>query len=124
MARDPNRMQEATARLTSRLKSHAAVTVTYSRGATVIEDVSAAVGRTEFEIMQGEAMIAHESRDYLIEKSDLVAGITQWVPQSGDRITESDGRVYEVSVPRPFHVYESMGPDGTTFKIHTTGPKP
>jgi hypothetical protein len=123
MTRNPNRMQEAVDRLMATFKVNAAVVISYARGATAVAGISAAVGRTPFEVVQGEAMIVHESRDYMIDTDDLIVAGVQWYPASGDLITEADGRIYEVSVPRPYNVYESMGPDGTVFKVHTIGPK-
>lgn len=117
MARIANRMQEATNRLMSRLLGYASVTITYSRGANSITNITATVGRTPYDVVQGEVMIAHESRDYMIDK----CAIAPWIPANGDRITEEDGRVYEVSMPKPFNVYESIGPEGLVLKIHTIG---
>jgi hypothetical protein len=118
MARNPNRMQEAVDTLMSKFVQAAAVVITYTHGATVITGLSATVGRTPFEISDGAVMIAYESRDYLIAKADLVYAGAQLTPASGDRITDG-GRVYEVSIPKPLNVFESIGPDGTVFKIHT-----
>ena len=123
MTRNPNRMQEATDRLMSRFNLCASVMISYNRGGIVIDWIMATVGRTPFDVVDGPVMIAHESRDYIIAKADLVtADGEQLTPASGDRITEADGRVYEVSVPKPFNVYESMGPGGSVFKLHTIGP--
>jgi hypothetical protein len=122
MTRNQNRMQEATDRLMEKFQRSAAVVITYTRGSTVIADVKATVGRTPFEVVDGGVLIAHESRDYLIDKADLVSGGTQLTPATGDKITEADGRAYLASIPKPLNVYESMGPDGTAFKVHTVGP--
>jgi hypothetical protein len=121
MSRNPNRMQEATDRLMEKFQQTAAVVISYTNGSTVITGIEATVGRTPFEVMDGAVLIAYESRDYLITKADLVSGGTQLTPASGDKITEADGRVYVVSVPKPNYVYESVGPAGTVFKIHTKG---
>jgi len=123
MTRNPNRMQEAVDRLMGKFQKSAAVIVSYSRGAMIITGILATVGRTPFDVVQGDVMIAHESRDYMIARADLVSGGTPMIPMNGDRITEADGRIYEVSIPKPYNVYESMGPDSTVFKIHTIGPK-
>lgn len=123
MARNPNRMQEATDRLMGRMQQSASVLVTYCDGATTIPNIMATVGRTPFMVESGGVMIAHESRDYLIAKAVLVIGGNQLIPRNGCRIREPDGRVYEVSVPKPYNVYESIGPAGTVFKIHTVGPQ-
>ena len=122
MARNPNRMIEAVEKLASDLNVHASILVAYTQGATTLTDVLATVGRTPFEVMDGEVMIAYESRDYIIRAADLAVGGTRIIPASGDTITEADGKVYEVSVPKPLNVYESFGPTGTVLKIHTKGP--
>jgi hypothetical protein len=116
-------MQGAVDTLMSRFKLCAAVIVEYADGGISIKGIPATVGRRLFDVVDGPVMIAHESRTYFIEKVYLVtADGEQLIPRSGVRITEADGRVYEVSVPKPFNVYESMGPGGSVFKIHTIGP--
>jgi hypothetical protein len=112
-------MQEAVDTLIAKFQSSASVLITYSRGAMILADVSATVGRTPYDVMSGEIMTAYESRDYMILKADLISAGVQIVPASGDLITEADGRVYEVSVPQGLYLYESIGPSGTVYKIHT-----
>jgi len=114
-------MQEATDRLMASFQKSAGITISYSRGTMIIAGITATVGRSPYNIMDGDVMIAYESRDYIIKKSDLQLAGLQFTPQSGDRITESDGGVYEVSIPKPLNVFESIGPDGTVFRIHTKG---
>lgn len=116
MARNPNRMQEATDLLMGKFKAVAAVTISYRRGATTISNISATPGRTPFEVLEGSVMVAYESRDFIVERTDLAS---LYPPLSGDVITADDGRVYEVSMPVPLHVYESIGPQSTVTKIHT-----
>ena len=117
-------MQIAADKLIGDFQDYAAVTVTITRGSSItIEDVTATVGRTPYDIIDGDAMISMETRDYFIEKTDYVNGSTQLYPQQGDRITEDDGRIYEVSCPKGDNVYEALGPDGGIFKIHTVGKK-
>ncbi len=113
--RNPNRMQEAVDHLKSRFDSHASMVVSYSRGSTVLADIPATTGRTPFNVEEAGVLVAYESRDYMISAADL-EGL---IPASGDLITEANGNVYVVAVPKPFNVYESIGPDGTVFKIHT-----
>lgn len=118
-----NRMQEAVDILMDTFKNFCGITITYKRGTTSITGILAAVGRTPYDVVQDDVMISHESRDYLIDKADLVYGGAQWTPQSGDSIIEADGRIYEVAMPKQFNVFESMGPAGNVFKIHTIGSK-
>ena len=108
MSRNPNRMQEATDRLMGQFQQAASVPVTYTQGTTIITGIKATVGRTPFEVLDGQVAITFESRDYLIAKSDLMG----LIPQNGDAITEANGRRYEVLMPKPLNVYESIGPDG------------
>jgi hypothetical protein len=120
MARNPNRMQEATDRLMGKFQQTAGVVVTYTKGSLVLSNVTATVGRTPFDVSDGQVMTAYESRDYLIKKSDLMYLGLHITPENGDRITEASGRVYEVGMPdKSMNVFESIGPDGTVFKIHT-----
>ena len=116
--RETNRMQEAVDRLMDRLQEYASVTITYMRGPNVIASgIRATVGRTPFEVQDGEIWTAFESRDYLLAKEDI--GVE---PASADIIIEeSNGRKYEVSVPKPLFVFESIGPHGSVYKIHTKG---
>ena len=116
-------MQEAADRLLATFQQNAAVIVSYTRGGSTLVGINATVGRTPFEVVEGSVMITRESRDYIIARTDLAIDGDMFAPASGDRITEADGRVYEVAAPRGFNVYESIGPDGTVLKIHTVGPK-
>ena len=119
MSRNPNRMQEAVDTLMDKFTQAASIVVTYVQGATTITGLSATVGRTPFEVSSGAVVIAYESRDYIIAKADLVTSNgTPITPKTGDRITDG-GRVYEVSIPQPLAVYESIGPNGSVLKIHT-----
>jgi hypothetical protein len=106
-----------------RFQNFAAVTISYVRGDTQIDGISATVGRTPYDVVEGDVMVSHESRDYIVNRADLVDGATQLIPINGDRIIEADGRIYEVSMPKRFNIFESMGPDGKVLKIHTIGKK-
>ena len=113
-----NRMQEAVDMLMEKFQENAAVFITYMRESMVIASgIKATVGRTPFEVQDGEIWTAFESRDYLLAKEDIGTE-----PASGDIIIEEDsGRKYEVSVPKPLFVFESIGPNGSVYKIHTKG---
>jgi hypothetical protein len=116
-------MTEAVARLAGVFAVNASDLITYTQGQTTISDLKATIGRTPFEVMDGEVMIAYESRDYIVSAADMVDGNGDPViPASGDTITDADGTVREVSVPKPLNVYESIGPTGAVLKIHTKGP--
>ena len=118
MTRNPNRMQEAVDVLLGRLQGYATVSITYTRGAQSVT-LLATVGRTPFQVMDGEVVIAYESRDYILPAADLTFdGTTPVKPASGDLISDG-GRTYEVTVPKPLNVFESIGPNGSVLKIHT-----
>ena len=117
--RNPNRMQEAANILKNKLREHAVNRVAYSRGTIIIGGVPATVGHQTYDVTDGEVMLAYQNRDYFIAKTDLIMDETQLYPASGDRITECDGRVYEVSMPKGLHVFENIGPNDEVFKIHT-----
>ena len=121
MTRNANRMQEAVDLLMADFQDNAATIVTYSRGAATISGISVTVGRTPYEVMEGEMLVAYESRDYFVKKADLVASGVELIPAAGDRITEANGHIYEVMVPKPFNVYECIGADNSVLKIHTKG---
>ena len=125
MTRTANRMTEAVAKLASTFATHAAETVTYTRpgaGGFTLTDLAATIGRTPYEVSDGQVMTVYESRDYLVLAASLVNGSSAVTPQAGDQITDADGRVYEVSAPKPSNVYERIGPTGAVVKIHTKGP--
>ena len=120
MARNANRMQEAVDRLAGTFASIAAVTVTYARGNYTVT-LTATVGRTPYQIEDGGVLTAYESRDYIVKAEDLVLKGAVTLPQSADTVTEADGGIFEVSVPKGLNVFESIGPDSTVLKIHTKG---
>lgn len=74
-----------------------ASTVRYTRS-PLSRDVRATIGRTVFELDNGSGMITQvESRDFIIAATDLnLSGSALTVPQSGDRIEDAAGLVYEV----------------------------
>lgn len=117
VARDTNRMTEAVNRLVTRFTTYASVTVTYTRGEFSVT-LTATVGRTPYDIEQGGAVVAYESRDYIIKAEDLVLDDEVVKPSRGDRITDGS-KTYEVNVPGNMNVFESIGSDGSVLKIHT-----
>jgi hypothetical protein len=111
-------MNEAVTKLAGVFGANAGTLITYARGSVSVTLMST-VGRTPFEVMDGEMMIAYESRDFIVQAADLVLNGSAVIPASGDTITDAAGNVYEVAVPKPLYVYESIGADGTVLKIHT-----
>jgi hypothetical protein len=113
MARNPNRMQEAVAKLAGAFKASASVLVSYTQDAEVITGVSATEFRTPYEILDGGVVMTYESHDFAIMVADL-PGIT---PKSGDKITDANGRNFIVSMPGKMNVYEIF--QGIEYKIHS-----
>jgi hypothetical protein len=99
-----------------------ACTVTYQRGDQCAE-MPATVGKTIFRLDAGYGVTErYESRDYLVLTRDLVLNGAPILPQSGDRIRETDGSkvfVYEVMAPGGEPHYRYSDGYRKTLRIHT-----
>jgi len=89
--------------LQDRQKTWASRRVVYSRGAHQVE-LSATIGRTDFEIDSGDGFpIRTSTRDFLIHAADLVLDGVTVKPERHDRIQETDVDgstiLYEVMTP-------------------------
>lgn len=107
--------------LSTQVQTAAAASVTYARGAETAT-VTAVVGRTVFASnAEGAARVEFGDRDYLILAADLVAANANWTkPAIGDRITDSEGRVFEVVTPDTGEpAWRYSDPQHTTWRIHT-----
>jgi hypothetical protein len=95
--------------------------VTYYRGGQSVV-VTASLGRQSWEIERDDALRERfETRDYLIDRAELVLGGAPIVPRRGDRITEDDGGTtltYEVTSPAGEPVFE-LDAYRLTYRIHT-----
>lgn len=98
--------------------------VTYRRGDRAVYDVPATIGRTEYQQDDGAGVITRaESRDFLILACDLVIDGMPALPETGDRIEETQGGtlfVYEVlpvGSMQPHYRYSD--PYRQTLRIHT-----
>lgn len=99
----------------------AAASVTYARGVTTAT-VTAVVGRTVFASnVEGGARVEFGDRDYLITVADLVAANAAWTePAIGDRITDADGKIFEVVTPDTGEpAWRYSDPQHTVWRIHT-----
>ena len=122
--------------LASKMLETNGITVTYRRqetGTTV--SVSAVVGRTVFDVDEGYGQITRfESRDFLINKSDLIGFPFETTPSSfpqrGDEIDElvlDDVRLpgqsiryrYEVMAPSGQAVWEYADASRNLLRVHT-----
>ena len=88
----PNRMQRAVQRSLRTIRVAAGVQVTLCRGRIRVDGVTAGVGRTRFEVTNGEGILLQsESRDYLIDAEDYARLDPQNPePKRGDYIEEID----------------------------------
>jgi hypothetical protein len=128
VARNANRMTEAVLKLAGVFKSHAAVTVTYSRPSTgqSVDGLVATIGMTEWQIVESDGrVVGYESRDYFFTAADLAfaSGSPLGVPLSGDTITEANGAVYRVSIPKPNKEFKNFGPNNEAIMVYTKGPQ-
>jgi hypothetical protein len=70
---------------------HMSQSVVYVRDADSVT-VPATIGRTEFEIDDGQGLIQkYESRDFLIQTADLILDGSATLPERGDLIRETQG---------------------------------
>lgn len=115
----PNLLATVANRALQMLQSHAAETVTYTRGAVSVS-VSATVGRTQTEqpIDANGTTIRSNWIDFLINGPDLVIASVVVKPQQGDTITRSDGAVYEVTAMGSEPCFRRSSEHGTLLRIH------
>lgn len=121
-----NLLETATTWLAGQMKTHAARTVTYRRGAGQAV-LKAGLGKKLLRVsdeLGGSRTIATE-RDYLVAAADLVLAGLPILPERGDKITDAgdpDGvsRVYEVLSPGgDEEPWQWMDPARTLLRIHT-----
>jgi len=102
--------------------SHAAESITYTRGSYSVT-LTAAKGRTEYETLNGYGVsLTHRSQDWIITASTLVFDGSVMKPERGDRITYEYGtttEVYEVMPLAEGQDCYKLEPHGYTLRIHT-----
>ena len=108
--------------LGQQMLASAAQTVTFARG-TVTVDISATIGRTEYEVDGGTGVLVRiQSRDYLVAADDLILDGELIFPARGDKITEHVGTtdyVYVVAaMPGQSH-YQWADHARAILRIHT-----
>ncbi len=109
--------------LGSMFQTHASRSVVYSRSTSTVA-LSATVGRTVHEVMNSLGLvIATESRDFLFPADNLVLGGVVVEPESGDRITDTQGSVDCVYEVMPFgpgsQTFRYSDADHTYIRVHT-----
>ena len=113
----PDMLAAGSAWLTSQLNAAAGTTVTYRRGSDTAE-ITATIGRSEFEAQDQNGVIENwESRDFLVPAADLPFG----EPLRGDVIIETSGELeleYEVAAPRGVPVFRYGDAFRSIVRIH------
>jgi len=116
-----NLLQTGSDWLADQLKAHATVEVVYGQGAEQVA-VKATIGRTLFELGDQYGIVQKvESRDYLIQATDLILSGGAVLPQRGDRIRETQGGktfVYEVMAPGKEPPWRYSDPYRKLLRIH------
>jgi hypothetical protein len=115
-------LEQGAAFLDDQRHKHMSRTVVYQRGAE-FKEVSATIGRTEFEQADEEGLIHRvESRDFLIRTADLDFGSGLTLPRAGDQVREAVGTqvfVYEVNAPGGQPPFRYSDPYRKVLRIHT-----
>lgn len=109
--------------LFQQLKTHAAVTVTYVRGADTI-DLEAVKGRGEAESEGEEGFdVRQELVDWLFDAADLVLGGQTVKPRQGDMVkwtTAGETRIYLVGETGAQSPWKYSDQGETRLRVHTT----
>jgi hypothetical protein len=114
-------LEQASAWLDGQRKKYLSRPVTYSRAEAEVE-VLATVGKTTFELDASQGVETWQSRDFLIAAADLVLDGAVVLPESGDRVTETQGEqtfVYECVAPGSEPCWRYSDVYRQTLRIHT-----
>jgi hypothetical protein len=109
--------------LAGRMKNHASSTVTYIRGELSVA-VEATHGRTEFGLSEEQPVWqSWQSRDFIIDRADMLFDGVPFTPMRGDVIEESDGvgsvYRYEVMAPPGSDVWRFSDSYKNRIRVHT-----
>lgn len=119
-------LRSAATWLAGQLKSHASQSVTITRGGNVSDPVSASIGQTEHEIEDSISNVITRvrTRDFLIDAADYAPTGSASLPETGDKIRETQGGttyVYEVLQPgEGIPHWRYMDDHRTKLRVHTT----
>ncbi len=117
-----NILQDGVTWIGARLKAHAGVTISYSRGIGSVS-ITATAAMHQYEVVDQDGLPTQFlSRDYLVQAADLVIDATTIAPRIGDRISETIGSVVNVFEVMPIpgkKECEPEDPDGVLLRIHT-----
>lgn len=89
----PELLKTGLAWLSDQLKEHNSRPVVYARGEQTVT-IQAVIGKTEYEKRQRDGVqIKVRSRDFIIQRDDLILNGSQIEPRTGDHIFETDGGI-------------------------------
>lgn len=96
-------------------------TVTYTRKSGFAVSVTAVRGQAAEESQNAFNVVQVETRRqaWLVAKDELAESGTPFIPERGERITDSGGMVYEVVGAAGEPEYRYSDPDRTTLRIQT-----
>lgn len=114
----PDKLKSGIQWLAGKLNTSVSQTVTYSRGDADVE-IQATIGDTATQTQEYDVhQIDYEGRDFIVLASELVFSGTAFEPESGDLITEAEGRVYEVLPIPGGPCWRWSDPHHTMYRIH------
>jgi len=105
--------------LQNSLETAAGETVTYSRAGEDDITLVAVPGATTIELIAEDgSALRGKVRDFIINPADLVLSNEPVAPERLDRITRSNGEVYEVLPHAGENVYRPADQYGKMFRVH------
>lgn len=107
--------------LGSQLKAHASSAVTYRRGSDEFE-IQATVGRSAFEQTDENGVVLRElaTKDWIVSAADMLIDEVAIEPKSGDRITDANGKTYQVTSVGGQPPWRWSDEFQNMMRIHTT----
>jgi len=104
--------------LEAQRREHLSIPIIYRRG-DASAAITATVGKTVFKVTDDYGRYQHiESRDYLVNASELILEGQSILPQSGDEI-EENGFIYEVMAPNGEPEWRYSDSYRQCLRIHT-----
>ena len=112
-------MQRGLTMLSRMAPAAAGGTIVYSRGSDSVS-IEATYGRSEFTSERdGVVTVEANDRDFAFQLDDLVLGGVAATPVRGDRITDAEGRLFEVLALAGAQIYRACDAEGTMVRVHT-----
>jgi len=114
-----NLLHTAAQWLSDTLAASVSEAMTYTREGLGIP-IAATVGSSQFEAETSLGVIeTFRSQDVLVPAASLVLAGALITPQAGDRITDGQGQVFEVTAPGGMTPWRYADPHRIAIRIHT-----